>query len=304
MRAALARDRLFIACGVGASFALSAVLVAGGAQRERGPDTEVMVTPMVVEAPRAPAGLPVAMPTASRAVGVVVPVTQWVVRARVDGFVLRRLKAAGERVAAGGAVSLLDDADLLLERDKCNARAEAATHRCAAARADLRALERLGEQLRASQATRSATPFELTHNQCQVEAAAARVKALEGDCKEAAADRLAVERRIKSCVCVTPIEGRVSEAPRAEGDYVRTGEAVAVVESLRRQIRVKVPGSLADRVGELSFRLAGLGTQDVLKPAERLWGFEVEAGRSVALEIPAGVQLEAGRTVDVEMVTR
>jgi multidrug efflux pump subunit AcrA (membrane-fusion protein) len=246
--------------------------------------------------------LPIAAPAASSVVGVVVPVTQWVVRARVDGFVLRRLKVAGQRVEAGGAVSLLDDADLLLEREKCSARAEAATHRCAAARADLRALERLGEQLRASQATRSATPFELTHNQCQIEAAAARLKALEGECKEAAADRVSVERRIKSCVCVTPAEGRVSEALRAEGDYVRTGEAVAVVESLRRQIRVKLPASLGDRVGELSFRLAGPGIRDVLKPAQRLSGEGLEAGRSVALEIPAGVVLDAGRTVDVEVV--
>jgi multidrug efflux pump subunit AcrA (membrane-fusion protein) len=295
---------LFIACGVGASFALSAVLVAGGAQRERGLDGEVVASAVVAEAPRPPAplALPLVMPTAFRAVGVVVPVTQWVVRARVDGFVLRRPKVAGERVAAGGAVSLLDDADLLLERDKCNARAEAATHRCAAARADLRGLERLGEQLRASQATRSATPFELTHNQCQVEAAAARVKALEGDCKEAAADRLALERRIKNCVCATPVEGRVSESLRAEGDYVRTGEAVAVVESLRRQIRVKLPPSVANRVGELSIRLVGTGG-DMLKPADRLSREDLEAGRSVALEIPVGVELEAGRTVEVEVVT-
>src|SRR4051794_37858432 len=120
MRAALARDRLFIACGVGASFALSAVLVAAGAQRERAQDTELMVTSIVTQAPpaSATAGLPIATPAASSVVGVVVPVTQWVVRARVDGFVLRRLKVAGQRVEAGGAVSLLDDADLLLEREK------------------------------------------------------------------------------------------------------------------------------------------------------------------------------------------
>jgi multidrug efflux pump subunit AcrA (membrane-fusion protein) len=297
MRTSFVRDRLFIACGVGASVALSAVLATAGTRGEGVEPGEEVSAPVALEAPAAPGGM------ATRVVGVVVPVTQVAVRARVDGFISRRLKAPGNRVAAGEAVSLVDDTDLLIERDKCNARAEAAAHRCEAAGADLRALERWGEQLRATRAARSATPFELTQNQCQVEAAAARLKALEGECKEAAADCTALERRIRNCVCVAPVDGRLGEALRVEGDYVRTGDPVAVVESLGRQIRVTLPASLAERARELSFHLAGAGIDAPLSPAKRLSGEHFQAGRSVALEIPPSVELELGRTVDVEVVS-
>jgi hypothetical protein len=194
---------------------------------------------------------------------------------------------------------LLEDTDLLLDRDRCRARAEAAAQRCAAARADLRALEQKREHLRALHATRSAASFELTQNQAEVEAAAARVKALEEERKEVSSEGVALERRIGCCRCAAQGAGTVGELLRGAGDYARTGEPVAVVYSLRRQVRVVVPSATCRGATGFSFALDWKGEWQPLlsSPAEG-----PQAGRSVALEIPAGVDLQIGQTVDVEVV--
>jgi multidrug efflux pump subunit AcrA (membrane-fusion protein) len=226
------------------------------------------------------------------------------VRARVDGFVARPLKRPGEPVAAGEAVVLLDDADLLLDRDRCRARAEAAAQRCAAARADLRALEQKREHLRALHATRTAAAYELTQTQAEVEAAAARVKALDEERKEASSEGVALERRIGCCRCAAQGAGTLGELLRGAGDYVRTGDPVAVVHSPRRQVRVLLPSATCRGAAAFSFALAWNGEWQALLPSltEGPQAELSQAERSVALEIPAGVDLQIGQTVDVEVV--
>src|SRR3954466_3793528 len=134
MRRAIVRDRLLIACGVGASVAMSAAFLIPAARPGRALAADVMLTPHQAEgrpgasavsqlAGEPPAALDA---TSTRVVGVVMPVSRVLVRAKMDGFIARRLKGLGDRVAAGDAVSLVDDAGLLLDRDKCKARAEAA----------------------------------------------------------------------------------------------------------------------------------------------------------------------------------
>ena len=291
---AIFRGHVLIACGVAGSVALSAALVAAGTR----PGHDAVAPVPAGAADSAPGDASVV-----RLTGMVVPASQAVVRARVDGFVSRQLKRTGDRVAAGEAVSLIDDADLLLERDRCAARAEAAAHRCTAARAELRLLERRGQQLRATIARNSATAFELTQNQAEVEAAKARVEALEGERREADAACRALERRIGRCQCVAGIDGQVGAILRQAGDYARAGDAVAVVQSLRRQVRVVLPASLAARPETLSFTLTGAGQDRPLSLAESPGG-QPQAGQSVALELPAGVELELGRTAGVKGVAR
>jgi len=311
MRRTILQASVVFACGAGAALALPGGLLPAGAPGVQGVDPIPVTGPVATgygtrgpreDGPRIPES---DGPAAPRLVGLVVPAAEVVVRARVDGFVARGLKRVGDPVASGQDVALLDDADLRLEREKLKARAAGAAHRCAAAGADLRLLELRGRQLRTTAANGSAQPFEQTQNQFQAEAAAARLKALQEECREADAECAALERRLGRCGCVAPMAGRVSNVARAEGDYVRTGEAIATVESAQRQVLVRLPAALAGRGAALSFRLARGGTSEPLMPAGAGAGRgDANGGRSVALELPAGVEIEPGRTVDVEVVTR
>jgi multidrug efflux pump subunit AcrA (membrane-fusion protein) len=238
----------------------------------------------------------------TRVVGLVVPAAQVAVRAQVDGLIARRLKDIGEVVAAGGVVALIDDADLLLEREKLKARVAGISHRSAAASADLRLLEQRGQQLRVTQESRAAAGFEVAQSRCQIEAAAARVRALDEEHKEAEAECAVLERRVLHFRCVAPIAGEVSAAPRGAGEFVRAGETVLTIQSRRRQVRVNLPTPLAEQLPNLSFRLAGFALASNLAVSAARPEYNLNGGRSVALEIPSGVELEVGRTVDVEVV--
>jgi multidrug efflux pump subunit AcrA (membrane-fusion protein) len=322
MRRTIVRASVVFACGAGAALALPAGMLTAGLLPSRLLSSGASGVRVVDPVPAAASivggdglaaareeGTCLAEPdrlAATRLVGLVVPAAEAVVRARVDGFVARRLKRVGDPVESGQDVALLDDADLRLERERLAARAAGAAQRCAAATAELRLLELRGRQLRTTAANGSAQPFELTQNQFQAEAAAARLKALQEECREADADSAALGRRLGRCACVAPMAGRVSELARAEGDYVRTGEAVATVESSRRHVLVRLPAPLAGRAAALSFRLERGATPVALSPADggACGGCDPYGGRSVALELPAGAEIEPGQTVDVEVVTR
>jgi multidrug efflux pump subunit AcrA (membrane-fusion protein) len=236
-----------------------------------------------------------------RFVGLVVPAAQVAVRARVDGLISRFVKHPGDRVEAGDTVAFVDDSEAALEWERQRAKAAGIAHRADAARADLRLLEQRAEQLRSGQEKRAAAAFEVAQSRSHVEAAAARLKALEEEGKEAEIECRAIERRRQNYRCVAPLSGEVAEAPRSAGEYVRAGETVLKIQSLRRQVRLNLAADLSDRLPALEFRLAGPGPRDLLSLSNVRAQFNLNGGRSVALEVPDGLAMAIGMTVDVEV---
>jgi hypothetical protein len=236
-----------------------------------------------------------------RLVGLVVPADQVAVRAAVDGVLARCPGGVGDAVEAGDAIAFVDDGELALESERLKAKAAAVTHRAAAAVAEVRLLEQRGSQLRTGQEKRAANPSEVAQNLYLVEAAAARVKGLEEERKEAELERRALEQRRQNYRSVTPIRGEIAEVSRRRWEYVRAGETVARVRSLRRQVRVNLPGPLADRVPEARFTLAGTGPRRLLRPSAAAAAYVANGGRSVSLELPDGLVLAVGQEVDIEV---
>jgi len=236
-----------------------------------------------------------------RLVGLVVPADQVAVRAAVDGVLARCPGGVGDVVEAGDAIGFLDDGELAMESERLKAKAAAVTYRSAAAVAEVRLLEQRGAQLRTGQENRAANPSEVAQNRYLVEAAAARVKGLEEERKEAELERRAVELRRQNYRCVTPIRGEVAEVLRRRWEYVRAGETVARVRSLRRQVRVNLPAPLADRVPAARFTLAGMAPRPLLRPATAGAAYNANGGRSVSLELPDNLVLAVGQEVEVEV---
>ena len=240
-------------------------------------------------------------PGSHRLVGLVVPAAEVAVRARVDGVISKSAARAGGGVAAGDVLVLLDDSALLLEQQRQKARLSAISHHIAAARADLLLLQQRGEQLRVTRQNGAVSAYELNQNRTQAEGAAARVKALEDERREADIAARALEARARDYQCVAPIGGEIVEAARVPQEYVRAGEIVARVRSVRRKLRLNLPQPLAERLPELSFSLHQPGGVTVLAVADARAEWNLNGGRSVALEVPENVALTTGQTVEVEV---
>jgi multidrug efflux pump subunit AcrA (membrane-fusion protein) len=234
-------------------------------------------------------------------VGLVVPAEQVTVRAAVDG-VVRSAQHMGDPVNSGEVIALLDDGELVLESERLKAKAAAIACRAEAAAAEVRLHEQRGEQLRAGQERRAATPSEVAQNRCLREAAAARVKGLEEERKEAELERRALEQRRQNYRCVAPITGEVAEVSRRKWEYVRAGETILRIRSWRRQVRLNLPASLADRP-PVCFTLAGTDQRCALRPTTAEMAYNANGGRSVTLELPEGLVLAVGKEVEVEVVT-
>ena len=234
-------------------------------------------------------------------VGLVVPARQVTVRAPVDGVVAAVARQAGERVAAGTVLVTLDDGAVKLEAERCAARLAATLHYTAAAAAEVELLEQKVRQLRSVRDQRAASTSELAQVECQLRAAAARVKALGEERREQEVGLRELRRRADAHRIAAPIEGEVAEAARVTGEYVRAGEPVATVRSTRRHIRVHLPASLASGVAGLRFRLAGTGVAGDAVPLERLDAATAAGAASVALAVPEGVSLAVGQTVTVDV---
>jgi cobalt-zinc-cadmium efflux system membrane fusion protein len=233
----------------------------------------------------------------------VVPAEQVTVRAGVDGVVTRCAKRVGDPVDAGEVIALLDDGELRLEAERLKAKAAAVAYRKAAVVAELRMFEQRDAQLRTGQERRAATPSEVAQNRCLMEAAAARVKGLEEERKEAELEGRALEQRRQKYRCVAPIAGEVAELSRGRWEYVRAGDAVLRVRSLRRQVRLNLPASLADRMTAFRFRLAGTEQRRSLRPTSAEAGYNLNGGRSVKLDLPEDLVLAVGKEVEIEVVT-
>jgi multidrug efflux pump subunit AcrA (membrane-fusion protein) len=241
-------------------------------------------------------------PGPRRVAGLVVPAAEVAVRARVDGVIASTTAQPGTRVAAGDVVAALDDATLLLEQQRQKARLSAVSHHIDAARADLLLLQQRGEQLRLTTQRGAVAAFELNQNRAQTEGAAARVKALEEERNEAQIAARVLEARARDYRCVTPIGGEIVQAARLPQEYVRAGEVVAKVRSVRLQLRLNLPQPLAERLSELSFRLPPPDGGRMLTVSEARAERDLAGGRAVLLDAPGNLELTAGQTVEVEVI--
>jgi multidrug efflux pump subunit AcrA (membrane-fusion protein) len=171
--------------------------------------------------------------------------------------------------------------------------------------AELRMFQQRREQLKATQEKRAAAASEVIQNDFQLEAAAARVKALGEELREAEMECKALERRRQNYRCVAPMSGEVSEANTVVGEYVRVGDTIGRIRSLRRLVRLNLPASLADRLPVLTFGLAGRDRAAVtaFRLAAAGAEYNLNGGRSVALEVPEELEgeLAVGKTVQVEV---
>jgi hypothetical protein len=291
MRPAIVAFRVLITCGI----------VASAATSRGGRPQEASETPTLSRADER-ATVESSTPSAQRLVALVVPAAEVAVRARVDGVITTSVGQPGTRVATGDVVVALDDSTLLLEQQRQKARLSAMSHHIAAAKADLLLLQQRGEQLRVTILRGAAAAFELNQNRAQTEGAAARVKALEEERKEAEIGARVLEARARDYRCVTPICGEIVRATRVPQEYVRAGEVVAKVRSVRLQLRLNLPQPLAERLTTLSFRLHRGGDVMALTVSEAPGDWELNGGRAVVLDMPGSVALAAGQTVDVEVV--
>jgi hypothetical protein len=289
--------------GVCSSAIVSPLAIEAEAHPNRLPRQLAVAPRSARAAPTAPARLEDGPADAGRRrlVGLVVPVDQVAVRAAVDGVLVRCPGGVGEAVEAGDAIAFIDDGELALESERLKAKAAAVTYRSAAAVAEVRLLEQRGAQLRTGQEKRAANPSEVAQNHYLVEAASARVKGLEEERKEAELERRALDQRRQNYRCVTPIGGEIAQVLRRRWEYVRAGETVVRVRSLRSQVRVHVPAALAGRMPEVRFTLAGTERRRLLRPAAAEAAYDLNGGCSVILEVPDGLGLAAGKEVEVEV---
>ena len=238
-----------------------------------------------------------------RLVALVVPAAEVAVRARTDGVIARAIGQAGTSVGAGDVVAALDDSALLLEQQRQKARLSAMSHHIDAARADLLLLQQRGDQLRLTTQRGTVSAFELSQNRAQVDAAAARVKALEEERREAEIGARVLEARARDYRCVSPLAGRVVRATRFQEEYVKAGDVVATVRSDRLRLRLNLPQPLCDNLPTLSFRLHRPGDVIPLAVSKARPEWNQGGGVAVLLEMPGNIALAAGQTVEVEVTT-
>ena len=286
MRQTTVPYRVLIACGVAAALAPATVRAGRPAQA---PDSAAGAT---IES---------SVQNPQRLIALVVPAAEVAVRARTDGVIARSVGQTGTSVAAGDVVAALDDSALLLEQQRQKARLSAMSHHIDAARADLLLLQQRGEQLRVTTQRGAVAAFELSQNRAQTAAAAARVKALEEERKEAEIGARVLEARARDYRCVAPIAGRVVQATRFAQEYVKAGEVVATVRSDRLRLRLNLPQPLCDDLATLSFRLHRPGDVIPLAVSEARPEWNQSGGRAVLLDVPGNVALAAGQTVEVEV---
>jgi multidrug efflux pump subunit AcrA (membrane-fusion protein) len=234
--------------------------------------------------------------------GLVVPAAQVTVRAQSDGVVAGPASRVGDSVAACDVVARLDDGALALECERQKARLAALGHHVVSAKADLMLCKQKGRQLKAAGAKGAVAAFELMQNDCQIEAARARVRALEEESREEAIRALGLERQRQALRVTAPIDGEVVEAGPVPGVYVRAGEPLAKIRSIRRHVRVNLPASLAPDLPRLRFALAAPGGSVALEPVEVRPDYNLNGARSIALAVPAAVELTVGQAVYVEVI--
>jgi multidrug efflux pump subunit AcrA (membrane-fusion protein) len=249
--------------------------------------------------PPEPQAVPSSSPStdAHRLLGLVVPAAQVIVRAQEDGVVAERLVEVGQRIAMGDPVLRLDDADLVLDAERQKARLGAIKHRIASAKAELLMLEKKGAQLEKA----ASSPFEATQARCLITAAKARVGELEEEYREGEIACRGLERRRLKYRCLSPISGEVVETQRVRHEYVRQGEVIAKVQSIRRHVTVHVPQALVPQIGALQFSMGANGKTVDLDVVEIKPNADLSGARLATLNVPVSVELAAGQTVEVEV---
>ena len=238
---------------------------------------------------------------ARRVIGLVVPASQVTVRAPVDGTIGAIARRPSDVVDAGAVLMTLDDGDVALETERQKATLAAALHHAEAARAEVELLEQRVRQLRSLQGQRAAASSELAQVECQLRAAVARTKALGEERRGHEARLLELSRRADAYRLRAPIAGEIASTARVAREYVRAGDPVATVRSLRRHIRLHVPATLAPDLPRLRFTLDMGGRPVALAPAEVATEVGADGSPPVMLMVPVGVELAVGQIVSVDV---
>jgi RND family efflux transporter MFP subunit len=257
-----------------ATFVISAALVAAaGAGCSRG------------EAPKAPAGPPVAVSVAAAAEQDLASPFEagGVIRARRVAVIVSRIMAdvravpvkAGDRVRAGQVLVLLDGRELQAHRTRASASQTAVTQSTALAEAERQAAEaalalaRLTHQrLSDLKAKNSATQGELDEAVANLRAAEARVRVAEARVAEArasiesaAAGASAADVAASYATLTAPFDGVVTEKSVDPGNMASPGQPLVTVEDdrdFRLEVRLDESRAAFARVGDqVGVRLDG-----------------------------------------------
>lgn len=192
---------------------------------------------------------PQAIASQAEAVGTVKPEQVATVSSRVVANILQVRVSAGERVAAGTILAVLDDRDLRhrLQQARDNVRSAEAT--LAQAQSDFARDQPLFDQ-------QVISAYDFEHTRTNRETAQANLHRLQQAEREA-------EVTLSYAVIRSPFDGVVIDTLAVEGDLAAPGKSlVTIYERGRLWLEAAVPERLADRVrvGQpLTFRLDALG---------------------------------------------
>lgn len=159
-------------------------------------------------------------------------------RARIGGTIVALEVSAGDRVAAGTRIAVVEDDKLAFQLDSVDAQLGALNTQLTTAQADL---ER-GESLR----ERGVVTVQ------RLDQLRTAVDVLENQIKSAQAQRLVLEQQVSEGAILSPVDGVVLSVPVARGSVINPGEPVAQVAGGGVFLRLALPERHADSliVGE------------------------------------------------------
>lgn len=190
--------------------------------------------------------------------------TEIAVPAEVAGLIVENRMVEGERVGEGDLLVRLDEADFRLQRQRAAAEVEAlraererAASETGVWRHHLATAERDLERYRTLRERNTIPPQRLEQAENVFEEAKGRLASLEAEIsaldrriEAALEEQKLVERRIAKTSIEAPIDGTVLVKAREEGEFVQTGQTVAVLVDLSRvELKVFIPEKDIGKVG-------------------------------------------------------
>jgi len=186
------------------------------------------------------------------------------IAAEESGRVLEMRYEEGEEVPAGGVVARLEDATLLLERERAAAEVDVRASVVAEREADLEKAKRDLARLEELQARSAASENEVLDARTATSVASARLRAAEAEHRVARASLALVEERLSEMTVTAPFAGRIVSKHSEVGQWVNEGEAVVELVMLDEiEAWLDVPERFVNRLSKsgskVQVRITALG---------------------------------------------
>ena len=153
---------------------------------------------------------------------------------RIAGFVEKIYVDVGDTVKKGQLLMVIDPKDLLAQK-------ESLKHQIEATKAQLWAVKRTYDRLKALAEVDAVTPHQLDMVKAQYKALQNAVKALESALKQ-------IDNNLKYAKIKAPFDGRISMKPVNEGDFVGPGSFLMAIDQPPYEVMVFLPERLFNEV--------------------------------------------------------